>query len=142
MSTPEAARKAAAYLREHDPRTPAEQAAIDAVRGDHLWMLWHADDYATGVILLLSRASLLRDAACERVGDATRQAMARISQQDRHADARAIADFDALAEQAANRLTAGEPAAEVAQWLLDTRAAIFAARDRRKSVTAETEAAE
>ena len=42
----------------------AEAAALDCIETQR-WVLWHADDYATAVVRLLSRAGLLRDQARE-----------------------------------------------------------------------------
>jgi hypothetical protein len=56
--------QAAAILAAERKPDRAEKAAIDCVK-EHLWVLWHADDYATGVVRLLSRAGLLRDRARE-----------------------------------------------------------------------------
>lgn len=133
-----AAAEAAAYLREHDPRTAAEQAALDAVTARRWMPLW-ADDYSTGVILLLSRAGLLRDRAREQQDNAAGHSMARMAERDRRADQLAIANLDALAEHAADRLDSGEDPADVARWLRETRMLIVNGRDRARSATAEHE---
>lgn len=128
-------RDAFAILREDDPRTPAEQAALDAVDARR-WVLWHAADYATGTVLLLSRAGLLRDTAHEE-----QQARATLSDKvwrDRAqaADRRAITAFTELAELAAGRLEEGADPAEVAAQLRDLAARIGERRDRQSSPTA------
>jgi hypothetical protein len=128
-------RDAHAILREDDPRTPAEQAALDAVDARR-WVLWHADDYATGTVLLLSRAGLLRDTAHEE-----QQGRATLSDKawrDRRqtADRQAIAALTELAELAAGRLEAGDDPAEVAAQLRDLASRIGERRDHQSSPTA------
>lgn len=59
----------------------AEQAAIACVK-EHLWVLWHADDYAAGVIRLLSRAGLLRDRTREAEMAEADRAMRRLADED------------------------------------------------------------
>lgn len=121
-------REAAAHLREDQPLTAVEQAAWDAVQ-DRMWILWHANNRDLGVLLMLSRAGLLRDLAHEKQQSATDQAMARISERSRRADTTAIAHLGALAEQAAQRLTDGDDPQSVASWLRDTAAAIASRRE-------------
>jgi hypothetical protein len=54
------AKKAAEILALDRKPGRAEQAALDHIK-EQAWALWHADDYAAGVVRLLSRAGLLRD---------------------------------------------------------------------------------
>lgn len=126
-----AERDARAILREDAPRTPAEQAAIDALDKDR-WILWHADDYSVGVIRLLSRAGLLLDKAhAEEMAKADR-VMADIARRERLADTHCISAFATAAEQAATRLDGGEDPAKVAAWLRQVRAAAFRTRDQER----------
>lgn len=125
----QAAVEAAAYLREDAPRTPAEQDAFNAIR-NRLWMLLHADDYATGVVLVLSRAGLLRDRAEERRQDAADRLQAASAERTRTADQVALGRLYCLAGEGADRLDAGEEPAAVAAWLRKMRDAILDAQER------------
>ncbi|MFJ2630893.1 hypothetical protein ACIO6U_02870 [Streptomyces sp. NPDC087422] len=128
-------REALAILREEDPRTPAEQAAIHAVH-ERRWVFVHADDYGTGVVLLLSRAGLLRDRAHEE--HLTRAAMSDKQHRDRRrtADHRAITALTGLAAMAAGRLETGDDPAEVAAQLRDLAARIEQDREQQSSAAA------
>ncbi|MEU8199557.1 hypothetical protein AB0C10_37820 [Microbispora amethystogenes] len=128
----QAEREAKAILREDAPRTPAEQAAIDALNARR-WVLWHADDYSLGVIRLLSCAGLLVDKAhAEEMAKADR-VNAELARRDRLADARLISTLDAVIEQVADRLERGGTPAEIAAWLRAARSAAHRARDQSGS---------
>ena len=124
-----AAREAAAILKEKAPRTPAEQAAIDALN-QRRWVLWHAKDYNLGVIRLLSCADLLRDKKHEKQQAKADQFWAGYSERTRAAERTALGRLSALVNQAADRLDAGDDPAEVAKWLRETRDAINEAREK------------
>ncbi|SET50433.1 hypothetical protein [Nonomuraea wenchangensis] len=115
------AAQARAILREDQPLNPAEQAAVDALN-ERRWVLWHADDYSLGVILLLSRAGLLRDAAQEQHEERSLAVNARLTAEARRADAARISTLDTAIRQACDRLSAGEDPAVVAAWLKEVRA--------------------
>jgi hypothetical protein len=134
---PTAAEKAASFLRENDERTPIEQAVLDAMEG-HYWILHHAHTPSLGVVLLLSRLGLLRDKAYEQ--HLARLDLAEAERRGRHqlADHTAIRHLDALAEQAADKLAAGEEPAEVAAWMRAIRGQINDARDKALSTPAAT----
>ena len=125
-------RDAFAILREDHPRTPAEQAALDAVDARR-WVLWHAGDYATGTVLLLSRAGLLRDTAHEE--QQARAALSDKAWRDRRqaADRRAITALTELAALTAGRLEEGDDPAEVAAQLRDLASRIGERRDHQSS---------
>lgn len=130
-------RDALAILREDDSRAPAEQAAIDAVEARR-WVPLHAADYATGVVLLLSRAGLLRDKAHEE--QQNRAGLSDKAWRDRSqvADRQAITALTELASLAAGRLEDGADPAEVAVQLRDLAARIGERRDRQSSPVAPT----
>ncbi|MFE2911286.1 hypothetical protein [Kitasatospora indigofera] len=129
---PTAAEQAASFLRENDERTDLEQTVLDAMDG-HYWILHHAHTPSLGVVLLLSRLGLLRDKAHEQY--IARLDLAEAERRSRHqiADRTAIRHFDALAEQAADKLSAGEDPAEVAAWMRAIRQQINTARDEALS---------
>jgi hypothetical protein len=127
-------RDALAILREDDPRTPAEQAATNAV-DTRRWVPWHAADEFAGVVLLLSRAGLLRDLADEQRASQTAAAAERISERARIADRRAIAAFAELAALTAGRLEDGADPAQVAAQLRDLAGRIGERRERQSSPT-------
>ena len=124
-----AAREAVDILQEKAPRTPAEQAAI-AVLDERRWVLWHADDYSLGVIRLLSLRGLLRDVEHEKQQSAAEKFWSAHAERTRAADRTALGRLDALAEEAADRLDAGDDPADVAAWLRETRDAISQAREK------------
>ena len=126
--------KAAAILRENDPHSPAEQAAVDALDKNR-WVLWHAEDYSLGVIRMLHQARLLRDPAHEERLEQDAAVDRRLREQRDVADRRAITSFDALIEQTAKKLEDGEPAAEVASWMRDTREAINTRHEADSRIT-------
>jgi hypothetical protein len=134
----EPSRQAAAFLRENHPLTPAEEAAWAAIQ-ERRWVLWHATDYARGVLTVLSRASLLRDPQHEQQQFRADTFWAGVAAQNRSADARAITSLGHLAAQAADRLDAGDNPREVAAWLRTTQVAISEQRDADRSTTARTQ---
>lgn len=69
--------KAASILTPNREPDRAEQAALDCVR-KQAWVLWHADDYAAGVVRLLSRAGLLRDREREAEAEEAGRVMRRL----------------------------------------------------------------
>lgn len=125
-------REALAILRENDSRTPAEQAAIDAVDARR-WVPLHAADYGTAIVLLLSRAGLLRDTAHEE--QQARAALSDKAWRDRRqtADRRAITALTELVALAAGRLEEGDDPAEVAAQLRDLASRIGERRDHQSS---------
>lgn len=125
-----AEKEALAILRENKPRTPVEQAAVDAL-DQRRWVLWHADDYSLGVILLLSHAGLLRDKAHEEQEDSAARSNARWVAEARTADAIQISTLDQAIDQACTRLAGSEDPADVAAWLKEIRSAAHAIRDQR-----------
>jgi len=128
-------RDALAILRENDPRTPAEQAALNAVEGRR-WVLLHAADYSTGVVLLLSRAGLLRDKAHEEHRDRVAASDKEWRDRRQAADRRAITAYIELAALAAGRLEDGADPAEVAAQLRDLAGRIGERREQQSSPTA------
>lgn len=129
-----AAREAAGILQETAPRTPAEQAAIN-VLDERRWVLWHADDYSLGVIRLLSLRGLLRDVAHDKAQADAERFWSAQSERTRAADRAALGRLSDLADQAADRLDAGDDPAEVAAWLRETRDRISEAREKASSAT-------
>lgn len=125
-------REALAILRENDSRTPAEQAAIDAIDARR-WVPLHAADYGTAIVLLLSRAGLLRDTAHEE--QQARAALSDKAWRDRRqtADRRAITAFTELVALAAGRLEEGDDPAEVAAQLRDLASRIGERRDHQST---------
>ncbi|EFE65847.1 predicted protein [Streptomyces viridosporus ATCC 14672] len=133
----EAAEKAAAIIAANATRTPAEQAALNAIDQDR-WVLWHTDhttDLALAVIRLLSRADLLRDKEHEKRQAEADQFWAGHGERTRAAERAAIGRLNVLAEQAADRLDAGDDPAEVAKWLRETRDRIAEAREKATSTS-------
>lgn len=133
----ETAAKAAAIIAADKKRTPAEQAALNIVDADR-WVLWHTDgltDYALAVIRLLSRADLLRDKEHEKQQAKADQFWSGHSERTRAAERTALGRLSTLADQAADRLDAGDDPAEVAKWLRETRDAINEAREKATSTT-------
>lgn len=124
--------EALGWLRENDPRSPAEQAALDAINSRR-WILWHANDRDLGVILLLSRLELLRDKAQEEHLNRWGQANADRVARDRHVDAQVIRYLSDLITDAANQIDAGTDPAEVSAGLRDIQNKIFAAQERAKA---------
>jgi hypothetical protein len=124
-----AARQAADILQEKAPRTPAEQAAID-VLNERRWVLWHAEDYSLGVIRLLSLRGLLRDVEHEKTQAHVDQVWTAHAERTRTAERTALGRLGALAEEAADRLDAGDDPAEVAKWLREACDAISQAREK------------
>ena len=125
------AEKALAMLRENEPRSPAEQAALDVINA-HRWVLWHSDDRDLCVMLLLSRLGFLRDKEQEaHIARGVEVNMA-LSERSRRADAHAINTFAWLAGEAADRLDKGVDPNEVAAWLRGQRAAISERHDRER----------
>lgn len=122
--TPDESQQAREILRENAPRTPAEQAAVDALNKSR-WVLWHASDYSLGVIRLLSNAGLLRDLTHERQEEANAASNARLVERDRKRDATRITAFDAAIKQACDRLSRGDDPGEVAAWLKEVRARVL-----------------
>jgi uncharacterized protein YfaA (DUF2138 family) len=127
-------RKATAYLRENDARTVVETVALDVLK-KRAWTLWHAEDRDLGIVLVLSRAGLLRDVEHEKQQALSAHISASLAERDRAADGIAITHLDALTEQAADRLDAGDDPREVAAWMRRTREAISARRDHGRSST-------
>ncbi|HEY9441457.1 MAG TPA: hypothetical protein VIS29_23005 [Streptomyces sp.] len=125
----EAARKAAAILREDADRTRPEKAALDVLR-ERAWVLWHAHDRDLGVVRLLSAAGLLRDAEHEEQALRAAVANAKAVEAQRVADARLISTLGEAVEQACGRLEAGGDGREVAEWLRAVRKAAWDAHDR------------
>ncbi|MFI0900595.1 hypothetical protein [Streptomyces sp. NPDC020983] len=128
-------RQATAFLRENDPLTPIEKIAWAAIQ-ERRWILWHANDIARGVLTVLSRAGLLRDTQHEQQQAQADTYWAGIAQQNRRADARAITNLNQLANQAADRLNAGDNPQVVAAWLRTTQEAISKQRDTERAATA------
>ena len=125
------AEKALAMLRENDPLSPAEQAALDVINA-HRWVLWHSYDRDLCVMLLLSRLGFLRDKEQEaHIARGVEVNMA-LSERSRRADAHAINTFAWLAGEAADRLDKGVDPNEVAAWLRGQRAAISERHDRER----------
>lgn len=135
-----AAREAAGILQEQAPRTPAEQAAIN-VLDERRWVLWHAADYSLGVIRLLSLRGLLRDVEHEQQQAKADQFWAGHGERTRTAERAALGRLNVLAEQAADRLDAGDDPANVAKWLRETRDRIAEAREQAASPTSAASAA-
>ncbi len=131
-------REAFAILREDDPRTPAEQAAIDAIDARR-WVLWHATDYGTGTVLLLSRAGLLRNAAHEEHLERSAASDRAYRDRCRDADRRAITALDGLAEAAAGLLEGGTDPTQVAAQLRSIAARIQERRERQSSGATPTD---
>ncbi|NUK07489.1 hypothetical protein HRW18_05560 [Streptomyces lunaelactis] len=131
MTEPDTAAEAAAILRETDPRNPAEQAALDALN-KRLWILWHAQDPNLGVVLLLSRAGLLRDKEREAETDKFATWSVKDTARDRAINATHINCLDNVLDIAAEELDAGKNPAEVAAWLRERRAALTAEADRAR----------
>lgn len=123
-------KEAHAILREDKPISPVEQAAVAAL-DQHRWVLWHANDYSLGVILLLSRAGLLRDKAHEQEMDKADASEARLVTEKRMKDAISISTLSDAMSQAAGRLEGGAEPAEVAAWLQKIRDLAMETRDRR-----------
>lgn len=125
------AEKALAMLRENEPRSPAEQAALDVINA-HRWVLWHSDDRDLCVMLLLSRLGYLRDKAYEEHLSRFAAANAEAVDRNQRANNHAINTLEWLAEEAADRLDKGTAPAEVAVWLREQRAAISERHDRER----------
>ncbi|MTE20321.1 hypothetical protein F0L17_14630 [Streptomyces sp. TRM43335] len=123
----QAAAEATAFLRENDDRTSAERAAIDAI-DQRMWILWHANNRDLGVILVLSRAGLLRDPADEARRAQADLVMGRAAAREHRADRIAAGRYCALIEEAADRLEAGEDPALIATRMRAARNEI----DRRR----------
>ena len=75
------AEEAAAILAPGRDPDRAEQAALDYV-DKRRWVLWHAENYAAGVIRLLSHAGLLRDRAHEAEMQEAHVVMRRLADED------------------------------------------------------------
>lgn len=131
MKSPDAAAEAAEILRENDPRTATEQAALDALK-KRLWVLWHAHDPNLGVVLLLSRAGLLRDKKQEAHEHKFAVGMAESSARDRAIDATHINCLNNVLDIAAEELEAGKSPAEVAAWMRERRAGLAAEADKAR----------
>lgn len=131
MKTPDAAAEAAEILREDDPRTPAEQAALDAIK-DQRWVLWHAHDPDLAVLLLLSRAGLLCDKKQEAEMHKFGAGMAEASARDRAIDATYINCLNNVLAIAAEELDAGKDPAEVAAWMRERRSGLTAEADKAR----------
>lgn len=128
----EAADKAAAIIAADRQRTPAEQAALAAV-DEKRWVLWHTDaltDFSLAVIRVLSCADLLRDKEHEKKQAKADQFWSVEAERRRTAERTAVTRLDALADQAADRLDAGDDPAEVAKWMRETRERIAEAREK------------
>lgn len=124
--------KAAAIIRADHPNTPAEQAALNAV-DNRRWVLWHTDamtDLALAVIRILSGADLLRDKEHEERTAKADQFWAGHTERTKAAERTALTRLNSLADQAADRLDAGDDPAEVAKWLRETRDRIAEAREK------------
>jgi hypothetical protein len=133
----ETAAKAAAIIAADAKRTPAEQAALEVVNEDR-WVLWHTDamtDLALAVIRLLSRADLLRDKENEKRQEKADQFWSGYSERTRAAERAAMGRLTTLADEAADRLDAGDDPAEVAKWLRETRDRIAEAREKAASAS-------
>lgn len=131
MTTDETAKQAAAILRETDPRTPAEQAALEAIEGER-WVLWHAKDPNLAVLLLLSRNGLLRDKAHEAEMNRFAVGMAEASARDRRLDSQHNAALENLIDEAVKQLENGDAPSEVAAWMRERRTAVTEAVDKAK----------
>lgn len=127
----EAEQKARAILREDAPRTPAEQAALDAVNKDP-WILWHANDHNLGVIRLLSRARLLRDPQYEAEQERGLQVNADLAARDRERNSVLINALTQIIDQAVTELGKGQNPTHVAAWMRSAGHAAWATRDRRE----------
>jgi hypothetical protein len=130
---------AAGILREDDPRTPAEQQALDAI-AKYRWVPVHARDWNTAIVRLISIAGLLRDKHHEAKMDRAAVVMAEATARDRRLDAQHISALDSLVEQAARRLDAGDAPGAVAVWLREQRAALMEAADRAKHAHLKSDA--
>jgi hypothetical protein len=131
----ETASKAAAVIAADKQRTPAERAALAAV-DNRRWVLWHTDamtDLALAVIRILSSADLLRDKEHEKQAAKADQSWADHGERTRSAERTALTRLNALADQAADRLDAGDDPVEVAKWLRQTRDRIVEAREKAVS---------
>lgn len=117
--------EAVAILREAEPLTTAEQAAA-AVLEEYRWVFAHAEKPFLAVMRLLRRRGLLRDLEYEEHLDQSLKVNAEAVQRDRTRDAVTISSLMGALEQAAARLEAGEPAADVARWLRKAREQVFA----------------
>lgn len=139
----DAAKKAAAILRENEPLNAAEQAATDAVRGD-AWVLWHTStimEYSHGVIRLLSRAGLLRDKADEARAAAVHSSASEQQRRDLAANLCAVSSLYALVDEAAHQLDAGTDPAKVAEALRQANTRIFERREQEQRPPREGDAA-
>jgi hypothetical protein len=125
------AEEAAEFLRETDPRTPAEQAAIDALK-KQMWALWHANDPNLGVVLLLSHAGLLRDKKQEAEHSKFAAWSTKDTARDRAIDATYINALDNVLDIAAEELDAGKNPGDVAAWLRERRASLTAEADKAR----------
>ncbi len=126
-STRANAERAAGILRESAPRTPVEQAALTVIN-DGKWVLWHAHDRDLAVMLLLSRAGLLRDREHEQRVLAADISNARAVEKQRVKDGTLIVALTAVLKESADRLDRGDAPADVAARL---RAAHAQAGQRR-----------
>jgi hypothetical protein len=124
-----AAKEAAAILHEDDPRTPAEQAALDAI-ARYRWVPVHAKDWNTAIVRLISIAGLLHDPGYEKRQAEADTYWSAYNERVRTANIVAYSRLNDLAEQAADRLDAGDDPAEVARWMRTTREAISNSREK------------
>jgi hypothetical protein len=125
------AEEAAAILRESDDRTPAEQAALDALK-KQLWVLWHAKDPNLGVVLLLSHAGLLRDKKQEAEEHKFAVGMAESSARDRRLEGQHTTALENLIDEAVKQLESGDTSGGVAAWMRERRTAVTEAVDKAK----------
>jgi hypothetical protein len=132
---------ATAILREDDPRTPAEQQALDAI-ARYRWVPVHARDWNTAIVRLISIAGLLRDKHHEAEMDRAALVMTEATARDCRLDAQHISALDSLVEQAARRLDAGDAPDDVAAWLREQRSVLIKAIDnaKRAHLTSDTPA--
>jgi hypothetical protein len=125
-------RQATAFLRENDPLTPVETVAWNVVK-ERAWTLWHAKDRDLGIVLVLSRAGLLRDIEHEQRTARAGTYWAGVAATHRAADGTALTRHGQLAEQAAERLDRGDDPREVAAWLREMTAAISKQRETARA---------
>lgn len=117
------AAKAAEILNPGKVPDRAEQAALDHL-GERRWILWHADDYAAGVVRVLSAAGLLRDRVQEAEATEGHAVLRRLSDRERVLNIRRTYLLDQLVSDAAEQLQGGDDPADVAAFLLAKRAEI------------------